>query len=139
MKWESDIVRDASHADEAALNCRAGVAPFVHLAGGKFLAKKVEKKRVSRRTWYWAFIQRLKLQRAALQDLATQMGRDWSGKFLQFLENFSGVYPRGGADASAVRRAHRRGGVPTLEIHFEPGMFFLNARSESHKYQQTGF
>jgi len=64
--------------------------------GQSLLQYKLEKKGTSPKTWYWPIFQIGKFDMAANQNDPGEIERNRSRKFLQFLENFSGVYPPGG-------------------------------------------
>jgi hypothetical protein len=72
------------------------------LRGQSLLQDKLEKKGTSPKIWYWTIFRSGKFESAASQNDPVEIGRNWSRKFLQFLENFSGVYPPGG-EGSAPR------------------------------------
>ena len=74
--------------------------------GQHLLLDKVEKNRISPKTWYWAVFQIGKFEMAANQNDPAETERNRSLKFLQFLENFSGgdIY-RGGATKVRTMKA----------------------------------
>ena len=69
--------------------------------GQSLLQYKLEKNGISPKTWYWPIFRSAKFEPAASQNYPAEIKRDRALKFLQFLENFSGVYPPGGEGASA--------------------------------------
>jgi len=77
------------------------------------LQDKLEKKGTSPKTWYWPIFRSAKFEPPASQNDPAEIGRNRSRKFLQFLENFSGVYPPGGEGVSAesgVKKKHTTAG-----------------------------
>jgi len=78
--------------------------------GQLLLLVKVEKTRISPKTWYWAIFQIGKFELAANQDIPAEIGQNQSLKFLQFLENFFGgdIYRGGGSGELGVQSAEFR-------------------------------
>ena len=69
------------------------------VVGGQLLLQgKVEKNRISPKTWYWGFFQTGKLERSKNQNDAVENERNRSLKFLQFPEKFSGGISTRGED-----------------------------------------
>jgi len=65
------------------------------LRGQSLLQDKLEKNGISPKTWCWPIFQIGKFEPAANQIDPAEIERNQSRKFLQFLENFSEVYPPG--------------------------------------------
>ena len=66
---------------------------------------KLEKNAISPKTWYWPIFRSAKFEPAASQNDPAEIERNWSLKFLQFLEDFSGVYPPGGRRGGKLGRS----------------------------------
>jgi hypothetical protein len=73
------------------------------------LPHKVEKNRVSPKTWYRDFFQIGKFESAANQNDPVEIEHNRGRKFLQFLENFSGrdIY-RGGVEVGSAELITRK-------------------------------
>jgi len=67
-----------------------------YFRGQHLLQHKLEKNGISPKTWWWPIFQIGKFELAASQNDPAEIERNRAPKFLQFLENFSGVYPTGG-------------------------------------------
>ncbi len=68
---------------------------FGSFSGQELLQDKLEKKGTSPKTWYWALFQTRRAEVVTNQNDPAENERNRRSKFLQFLENFSGVYPWG--------------------------------------------
>jgi len=78
-------------------NSRHAFRIFRVVRGHPLLLDKVEKNRISPKTWYWAILQIGKFETAAHQNDPAEIEPNRSLKSLQFLENFSrGDIYRGG-------------------------------------------
>ena len=101
--------RDQRHAE-----CRSvrSQCPLQH----KFQSRThsgLEKNGTSPITWYWPIFRSTKSEPAASQDDPAEIERNQSWKFLQFLENFSGVYPTGGRGQTKCCQNIGNHGSPT--------------------------
>jgi len=81
------------------------ISPYFR--GQSLLQHKLEKNGISPKTWYRPIFQIEKFNMAANQNDPAEIERNWSRKFLQFLENFSGVYPPGGGVCTRCRQSKR--------------------------------
>ena len=84
--------------------------------GQLLLQGKVEKNGSSPKTWYRGFFQIGKFEPSENQNDPAENKRNRSLKFLQFLENFSGVYPPGGEGGMLAPSPVRYGGLPKCHM-----------------------
>jgi len=80
----------------AEISRNTGPASVRSLRGQHLLQHKLEKNGISPKIWYWPIFQIGKFELPANKDDPAEIERNWSLKFLQFLENFSGGIPTGG-------------------------------------------
>jgi hypothetical protein len=93
-------IATTNHAEYANTDAFA-VPSFPVVRGQHLLLDKLEKKRISPKTWYRAIFRARKLELAANQKDRAENKRNRSLKFLQFLENFSGGGVWGGGAGNA--------------------------------------
>jgi len=86
----------ADYANRAGTKAHFHFRVFRVFRDQGLLPGKLEKNRTSPKSWYCAFFQSGKIELVENQNDRPQIETKRRLKFLQFLENFSGVYPPGG-------------------------------------------